>query len=1194
MSDFTHLHVHTEYSLLDGACRIGELVSRAKEMGQQSLAITDHGVLYGAVTFYKECKAQGIKPIIGCEVYVAPRSRFSKVHNIDSKRYHLVLLCKNEAGYKNLLKLVSSAWVDGFYTKPRVDRDILKAHSEGLVALSGCLFGEVAQSILERNIDEAEKTALWYRDTFGEGNFFLEVQNHGMIEEREILDGIYSISRKHNIPMVATNDVHYTVKADADIQRVLIAVQTNKVVGEDNALDFQTDEFYLKSAEEMSEAFSNYPEAVENTEKIAEMCNFDFEFGVTKLPLFDAPISDHKEFLRLECEKGLNRIFGSEIPGKYKKRLDYELGVIDEMGFNDYFLIVSDFIAFAKNKGIPVGPGRGSAAGSLAAYALGITGIDPIKNKLLFERFLNPERVSMPDIDIDFCYERRGEVIDYVTRKYGSDRVAQIVTFGTMQAKAAIRDVARALGLPYSTGDIVAKQITRDYPDISAALAKNQELKKLYESDENIKKLIDTAKRVEGMPRHASTHAAGVVITKDEVSSYVPLAKNGDQTVTQFTMTEIEQLGLLKMDFLGLRTLTVVSDAVFEVKKSNPDFDLEKIPLDYERVFTEMSKGNTVGVFQCESAGMTNLIVNMKPHCFADIAAAIALYRPGPMFFIDTYLLNRKNPENIKYKTPLLKDILDETNGCMVYQEQVMQVFRTLAGYSYGRADVVRRAMSKKKRDVMENERNIFVNGLDDNDGNIIIEGAVRRGLSPEIADGIFSDMISFASYGFNKSHTAAYGLIAYQTAYLKVCYPKEFMAALLTSVIGDEGKTSVYIDECHRLNINVLPPHVNHSCVRFVTENDSIIFSLLGIKNLGRALIEKIEKERSENGKFKSFWDFVKRVHGTELNRRALECLIKSGALDGLGLNRKEMLVNSEICLEAAAKENSLYAGGQLNMFSSFGGEDFSSAPELAKCEEMPKTELLFYENEVSGMYFTGHPLDEYRAVFQSLAPPKVNSLYAILENGGEKEIDNKPVAFLGIVSAVKKKVTKKDDVMAFCDMEDLSGRLEMIVFPKTLAVYGNLLNVGSIVLVEGKISVKDDELKLLAEKIIPAPADKDSLPADCISLNKAFSNGETNGSKSVNYENSESKRGEERQKSSTQKKKQGLFLRMDGEDEPTVRKIKNLISIFEGTLPVYIYRKDTKKYEFLGMDYLTTVNEPMLKVLESLLGNGNVVWVN
>ncbi len=1166
MTDFTHLHLHTEYSLLDGACRIGEVVRRAKENGQKSLAITDHGVLYGAVAFYKACIEEGVKPIIGCEVYVAPRSRFSKVHGLDSDRYHLILLCKNETGYKNLLKLVSSAWVDGFYTKPRVDRELLEKHSEGLIALSGCLFGEVAQRIVQRNFDEARSVASWYKNVFGDGNYYLEVQNHGMVEEKEVLDGILSISRELYIPIVATNDVHYCNKEDADTQRVLIAIQTNKVVGDENALDFQSDEFYLKSGDEMAEAFADYPEAISNTQIIADKCNFDFEFGVTKLPLFDIPDDDHKAYLEKECIKGLNRL-KPDTPEAYLKRLKYELSVIDEMGFNDYFLIVADFIKFSKSKGIPVGPGRGSAAGSLAAYALGITGIDPIENKLLFERFLNPERVSMPDIDIDFCYERRGEVIDYVTAKYGADRVAQIVTFGTLQAKAAVRDVARALGLPYSTGDIIAKQLSREFKDIKDALSKNNDLKALYNSDENIKKVIDTASRIEGMPRHASTHAAGVVITRDEVSSYVPLSKNGDQTVTQFTMTEIEQLGLLKMDFLGLRTLTVINDAVDEVKKNEPDFDISSIPLDYEDVFTQMSKGNTVGVFQCESAGMTNLIVNMKPERFHDIAAAIALYRPGPMYFIDSYLDNRKNPHHISYRTPLLKEILDETNGCMVYQEQVMQVFRTLAGYSYGRADVVRRAMSKKKRDVMESERNIFVYGLKDEKGNTVIDGAVNRGIDVEIADAVFSDMISFASYGFNKSHTAAYGLIAYQTAYLKVKYPKAFMAALLTSVIGDVTKTVVYINECSRLSIKVLSPHVNRSGNRFSVNGDDIIFPLLGIKNIGRALIDKIVTERGLNGAYTSFWDFCKRVSGNELNRRALECLIKAGALDGLDLNRCEMLRNLDLAVESAAKENQMYAGGQLDMFSMTGSDDFSSEPDFTRCNEMPVNELLNFEKEVSGLYFSGHPLEEYREICEALKCPKTIDLSEAVETGRETDIDNKKVKFIGIVNSTKKKVTKRDDIMAFCELEDLYGSLEMIVFPKVLVAYSGLLMPGNIIEVDGRISVKDEEVKLLAENIKIASIEVDE---------KTIQNSTTT----------------ENKKESGNRQKKGVFLRIEEDKEECVDKIMNLLSIFYGDTPVYLYFSKDQKYKFLGTDFLTQVNGPMLSELESIIGKNNVVY--
>ncbi len=1180
MAKFTHLHLHSEYSLLDGACRIGELVSCAKKDGHESLAITDHGVLYGAVAFYKECKKQGIKPIIGCEVYVAPRRRFDKVHGVDSDRYHLILLCKDEVGYKNLLALVSASWTEGFYTKPRVDRELLEKHHDGLVALSGCLFGEVAQKILTRNIQEAEETAAWYKSVFGK-DYYLEIQNHDMIEEKEVAEGVIDISQKLSIPIVATNDVHYIKKQDADIQTVLIAIQTNKVVGEDNALEFSNDEFYLKTADEMAEAFADYPQAVTNTQIIAEKCNFDFEFGVTKLPLFDIGDKDHREFLKEECLKGLNKAFGS-VNSEYMSRLEYELSVIDKMGFNDYFLIVADFIRFAKSKGIPVGPGRGSAAGSLAAFSLGITGIDPIKNNLLFERFLNPERVSMPDIDIDFCYERRGEVIDYVTEKYGTDRVAQIVTFGTLQAKAAVRDVARALGLPYSTGDVIAKQLTGDYKDIKSALDKNNDLKALYNTDENIKKVIDTAMRLEGMPRHASTHAAGVVITRDKVSAYVPLSKNGDQTVTQFTMTEIEQLGLLKMDFLGLRTLTVIDDAVKQIKKTESDFDISKVPLDYEPVFTEMSKGNTVGVFQCESGGMTNLIVNMKPRCFNDIAAAIALYRPGPMYFIDQYLDNRKNPSHIKYRTPLLKDILDETNGCMVYQEQVMQVFRTLAGYSYGRADVVRRAMSKKKRDVMESEREIFVNGLKDDEGNLVISGAVNNGIDAKTADDIFSDMISFASYGFNKSHTAAYGLIAYQTAYLKVRYPKAFMAALLTSVTGDERKTAVYINECNRLGIKVMAPHVNSSTASFDVAGDNITFSLLGIKNIGSALIRKIISSRRTEGCFKSYWDFCKRLSGPELNRRALECLIKAGALDGLDMNRKEMLQNIDLAVESAAKESDMHAGGQLDMFSSFGDVGFSSSPVFASFPELPKNEILNFEKEVSGIYFSGHPLEDYRSFSQKLNCPKTSELYELIETGRENDVDGKTVKLLLIAQSVKKKVTKKDETMAFAVCEDLYGEIELIVFPRILMLCSASLVPGAVFLAEGRLSVKDDEIKLLLEKLVPATGFNDSITPSRDLMSQQRKPSYTHKEKPAEYDN----------KSQNSSAKKGLFLRLQSKGSPECSKIYNLLSIFEGSTSVYMYFSDTQKYESLGKELAVSINDPLIKELKLILGDENLVY--
>lgn len=1167
---FTHLHVHTEYSLLDGACRINELVETAARLGQKNLAITDHGVMYGAVAFYKAAKKANIKPIIGCEVYVAPRSRFDKNHALDSVRYHLILLCKNETGYKNLIKIVSSSWTEGFYVKPRVDEELLRKYSEGLIALSGCLFGEVAQNILAQNEEAALETAVKYNEIFGEGNYYLEVQNHGMSDELEVISGAVKISYKTGIPLVATNDVHYCKKEDSDIQRVLIAIGTNTVLGEENGLSFEGEDFYLKSEEEMREAFSVCPQAISTTEEIAEKCNFDFEFGVTKLPLFDIPGDDHREYLKNSCMNGLNRLFPEGIPKEYVQRLDYELSVIHGMGFDDYFLIVADFISFAKSRGIPVGPGRGSAAGSLAAYSLGITGIDPIKNKLLFERFLNPERVSMPDIDIDFCYERRGEVIDYVTAKYGEKRVAQIVTFGTLQAKAAVRDVARALGLPYATGDVVAKQLSREFSDIGDALKKNAELKKLYEKDENVRKILDISARIEGMPRHASTHAAGVVITREEVSEYVPLSKNGDQPVTQYTMTEIEELGLLKMDFLGLRTLTVINDCVKEIRKKIPDFDINSVPLDDKEVFSQLSSGNTSGVFQCESQGMTNLITSMKPECFNDIAAALALYRPGPMYFIDTYLQNRKNPSLIEYKTPLLKDILDETNGCMVYQEQVMQVFRTLAGYSYGRADVVRRAMSKKKHDVMENEREVFINGLVDESGNVLIDGCVRRGIESSVANAIFSDMTSFASYGFNKSHTVAYGLIAYRTAYLKVRYPREFMAALLTSVVGETGKTLEYVNECKRLSIKVLSPHVNRSFSGFAVKGEDVIFSLLGVKNIGRALIEKIANERTENGEYTSFWDFCKRVYGTQLNRRALEALIKSGSLDGLGLNRREMILNSDAALEAASKENELYAGGQLDMFSSADGGG-KSEPSFKKSEDFSKEERLYFEKEAAGLYFSGHPLESFENVSKKLCCNTLSELKCALEEG--KDIDGNPVRLLTIIASLKKKVTKRDDIMAFCEIEDLTGSAEMIVFPKTLEIFSKLLVTGAAVYIEGRVSVKDDEIKIIPDKILKAS--EDITPSSAV-----------NGSRRINT-SSDTKTG-----NGASKKRVGLFIKTDGTDIKTEEKAKTLISIFNGNYPVYFYRENEKKYEFLGNELLTAVNPTVLKILKDFFGDENVVF--
>ncbi|MGI6744836.1 MAG: DNA polymerase III subunit alpha [Acutalibacteraceae bacterium] len=1168
MTDFVHLHLHTHYSLLDGACRIEDLFDRAERLGQKSIAITDHGVMYGVQEFYKTAKKRGIKPIIGCEMYVAARSRLDKNHLFDSERYHLILLCKNETGYNNLIKLVSLSWTEGFYTKPRIDRELLEKYNEGLICLSGCMFGEVQKHALNGNIEAAVTTAQWYNKVFGDGNYFLELQNHETAEDETILRGLRAVHERTGIPYVATNDVHYLLKEDAQVQKVLICIATNKTVDENTGLDFQSDSLYLKSADEMKDIFGDWEGATENTVRIADMCELEFEYGITKLPDFhldeDVP---HHDYMKKLCYEGLSKIFRSSVPEAYIRRLEYELDVIEKMGFTDYFLIVADFIGYAVKNDIPVGPGRGSAAGSLAAFCMGITGIDPIEHGLLFERFLNPERISMPDIDIDFCYERRGEVIEYVINKYGEDRVAQIVTFGTMAARAAIRDVARALGYPYSLSDTIAKLIPRELNiSISSALDKSEDLRNLYNSDERVKRVVDTAKKVEGMPRHASTHAAGVVITKNAVSDYVPLAKNDDAVVTQYTMTEIEELGLLKMDFLGLRTLTVINDAEKLIKRHSHDFSVKNIPLDCSLVYTELQKGNTLGVFQCESSGMTNLIVNLKPERFEDVAAAIALYRPGPMFFIDSYLANKKNPSLIKYRTPQLKDILDETSGCMVYQEQVMQTFRTLAGYSFGRADVVRRAMSKKKHDVMEHERDIFINGLFDKDGNIIVEGAVNRGIDAKTANAIFSDMVSFASYGFNKSHTAAYGLIAYTTAYLKVKYPKEFMAALLTSILDDSGKISLYIQECLRMGIKVLAPHVNSSSYGFTVEGSDIRFGLLAIRNLGKNFISKIIVKR-EGAPFSSFYDFCKRLYGEDFNRRAAESIIKSGALDNLGYNRREMLQSLALILDQLETEKKKNLEGQMS-FANINEE--AEQPEffLNKLPEIPRAELLSFEKEATGLYISGHPLEEYRQLAKKLNCTNIAQIIKEDENFSDNIYLDEYAVVLGILTKMKKKITKKDEIMAFADFEDATGACELIIFPQVLTKYAFLLNEGSILCLTVKISKKNDgETKLIPQNVTAV--------SDLINLNLTQKDIST------------------KKDARSRTRKNGLYLRLNASDGEPERKIKNLLSIFEGRTPVYLYRESSKEYTFLGADLLVSLNDPLLNELKRMLGETNViVW--
>lgn len=1162
---FAHLHVHSEYSLLDGACRIEPMLDKIKSMGQTSVALTDHGVMYGVVDFYKAAKARGLNPIIGCEVYVAPRSRFDKVHGIDNERYHLILLCKNNTGYKNLIKLVSEGWVNGFYTKPRVDKELLEQHHEGLIALSGCLAGEVARALERNDYEEAKKVAEWYNGVFGDGNYYLEIQNHGLDEQLRINPMLIRLSKELNIPLAATNDAHYVDKQDSKIQQVLICIQTNHTLGEDTGLEFGTQEFYLKSEEEMREAFSECPQAVDNTAKIAEQCHVEFEFGKTKLPHFDVPDGwSHFDWFANLCRKGLKERYGDSPPQEYIDRLEYELGIIDKMGYTDYYLIVHDFIRHAKSVGIPVGPGRGSGAASICAYCIGITGIDPMKYNLLFERFLNPERVSMPDFDVDFCFERRGEVIDYVIDKYGADHVAQIVTFGTMAAKAAIRDVGRAMGMSYSAVDNIAKQIPNELNiTLEKALKRSAEFKALYDKDAEAHELIDTAMKVEGMPRHASTHAAGVVITHDPVVSYVPLARNDEAIVTQFTMTTLEELGLLKMDFLGLRTLTVIRNAEKAIRNTDPSFSIENIDMEDRQVFDMLCAGQTEGVFQFESAGMRSVLSQLKPESVEDLIAVISLYRPGPMDSIPTYIENRHNPAKIKYKTPKLKSILDVTYGCIVYQEQVMQICRELAGYSYGRADIVRRAMSKKKHDVMLRERDSFVNGAVDENGNILCEGAVRRGVPAGVANEIFDEMISFASYAFNKAHAAAYAFVAYRTAWLKCHYPCEFLAALLTSFLDNSGKVAQYINECSRLGIKILPPHVNRSTEAFEVSDGNIHFSLLAVKNLGRGFIRRMVDERTMNGNFKDFYDFCRRMYGKDFNRRAIESLVKCGAFDGMGANRRQMCAVIDPIIEELDNTKRRNVEGQIgfgDLSSGSAAEPTESKSSFAypPAEEFSPEMLLKYEKEVAGMYLSGHPMAQYRELSKALKCAQIGDIAA--EESRYK--DNDRVLLLGLITSAKKKITKSDATMAFLNFEDMTGSIEVIVFPKTLIEKPTMFHEGNILLLHGRVSMREDEdTKVVCEAVEPCPS---SVPAEAA-------------------------------KAPTQEKKKaarGLFLRFDTASSPQIEYCRKLLNIFDGAVPLYYYFADTKEYKRNPIGQNIDVNDVLLRELRKILGESNVIF--
>ena len=1143
---FTHLHLHTEYSLLDGACRIEGLVQRVKELGQEAVAITDHGVMYGVIDFYKACKAAGVKPIIGCEVYVAPRTRFDRVHELDSSPRHLVLLCRNETGYRNLSYMVSMSFTQGFYVKPRIDLDLLAAHREGLIALSACLGGEIPRRLLNGDYEGAKAHALEMRRLFGEDGYYLELQNHGLPDQQKVIAGILRLHEETGIPLVATNDAHYLTREDGEMQDVLLCIQTGKLLEENNRMRFETREFYVKSEEEMRALFPNCPEAIDNTQRIADACNLEFEFGVRKLPEFKLPEgeTDGDAYFERLCREGFARRYPNA-GQEYLDRLEMEMGVIRQMGFVDYFLIVSDFISYAKSQGIPVGPGRGSAAGSMVSYCLNITNIDPMKYSLYFERFLNPERVTMPDIDIDFCIRRRQEVIDYVARKYGEDHVAQIVTFGTMKAKAAIRDVGRVMNLPYAEVDAIAKQVPFDLKmTLDKALVLSKGLSDLYNGDEKVRRLVDMARKLEGMPRNASTHAAGVVITRRPVYEYVPLATNDDVTVTQYTMTTLEELGLLKMDFLGLRNLTILDDAVKLVRRREPDFDLSQIPEDDPEVFQMLSEGRTSGVFQMESAGMTGVCVGLKPKSIEDITAIIALYRPGPMDSIPKFLACAQNPKLVTYKHPLLEPILSVTYGCIVYQEQVIEIFRRLAGYSLGQADMVRRAMSKKKVKDIERERETFLHG----DPKRKIAGCLANGISEAVAQSIYDEIYDFANYAFNKAHAMSYAIVAYQTAWFKCHYTREYMAALLTSVLDSQDKVAEYIAECKDNGIALLPPDVNESGPAFTVSGDNIRFGLAALKGVGRGFVNALLAEREENGPFTSFPEFCSRMYdASDMNKRVMDSLIRSGCFDSMGYRRSQLLAVYEQVLDSIARDRRENLEGQFDLFSGQGSSGRIPEMILPNLDEFPRVELMRMEKEVTGLYLSGHPMDEYRKQVQKY---NTVSIASILNASGEEDGrygDGQRLNVAGVVSTARTKTTKNNSLMAYVTLEDASGSMELLVFSKVLTESGPYLKAGQPLVVSGRVSVRDEKApQLMVDRVIP------------LGMQVARSQG--NG--------------------------QALWVRL-----PDGRKgfdwLKKLLGMFPGEDTAIVYLEDSRR----RLRTQCLIHEALLAELREVLGKENVV---
>lgn len=1141
---FVHLHTHTAYSLLDGEGTIPKLIERAKELGQTAMAITDHGNMYGVIDFYECAKQNGIKPIIGCEVYVAARSRFDKVHELDSQSCHLILLAENDVGYHNLMKLVSAGFIEGFYYRPRIDMDILREHNEGIIALSACMSGVLSRQLLSGNYDEAKRRAQEFLDIFGRDRYFIEIQDHGIFEQKKLNRDLISIARELNIDIVATNDIHYTLKRDAEYQDVLMCIQMGKTVDDEDRMKMDCDQLYLKSEEEMTELFSYIPEALENTQKIADRCNVEIEFGKFHLPKFEIPNGlTAYEYLKQLVYRGMRERYPNA-DESVVSRMQYELDTISQMGYVDYFLIVWDFIHYAKSHGIPVGPGRGSAAGSVVAYCLHITDVDPIKYSLIFERFLNPERVSMPDIDIDFCYVRRGEVIDYVNRKYGSDNVAQIVTFGTMAARLAIRDVGRALNIPYGRVDEVAKQVPNELKmTIKKALTVNYKLKELYDSSAEIKKLIDTAIELEGLPRHTSTHAAGVVITSGGIGNFVPLQKNDDVITTQFTMTTIERLGLLKMDFLGLRTLTVIQDAVMHIKQAHgADVNIENLDMDDAAVYEMISRGETDGVFQLESGGMKQFMKELKPTSIEDIIAGISLYRPGPMDSIPMYVANKNNPSMVKYKHPMLEHILNMTYGCIVYQEQVMQIVRELGGYSLGRADLVRRAMSKKKADVMQKERQNFIYGTDE--GGVHVDGAVARGIDEKTAASIFDEMMDFASYAFNKSHAAAYAVVAYRTAWLKSHYPVEFFAALLTSFIDNASKISKYIEVVKRLGIEMLPPSINKSGKDFSVDNGCLRFGLAAVKNVGGAVVDEIAAERETGGDFIGLTDFCKRMVSRKMNKRVVESLIKCGAFDEFGLKRAQLFRAYERVMDDAQYAAKNTMPGQLDMFSMMSGEAERNADNFEDCREFPETELLAMEKESIGMYVSGHPLDSKAAAVRAASTASISD---IIENEDKRFNIGSQVTVSGIITKVRNQLTKKGDMMRYVEFEDLTASMEVIIFPGQLRRFADIAVEGSIVTISGNLDISDDAPpKLRLEDM--------------------------------------------RMLDETARKRARLYLRLDSTDTVVLNEVKRILKAESGDVSVVIKYSDNGQVVAAPKSMMVKRNDERTEILKKLLGDENV----